>query len=299
MNVLLGGTGFIGSALSKRLVRDGEEVVSVSRTGRGEIVGVRYVACDVTDRERLREIVAPAKDVFILTGQIGPEFDELGEKKNLENTARILASFPEKRVFCASSVYVYGNADTPADEKSPCHPIEGYSKFKLEAEHILSQLLPKNIVVIFRLANVYGSPKNRGIVGLAMKKLFEPDGKPLRINGDGSQKRDYIFLDDVVEALVSVKKQCVKSDTVNIATGESFSLLSVLDTISKVSGKEIPSEVSNVFPDEIRDMYISNEKLKNVYGFEPKVSFEDGIQKTLERYREFFQERLKEVSHFR
>jgi UDP-glucose 4-epimerase len=299
MNVLIGGTGFIGSALLKRLVKDGEEVVSISRTGRGEISGVRYVACDVTDRERLREIVAPAKDVFILTGQIGPEFDELGERKNLENIARMLVPFPEKRVFYVSSVYVYGNTDTPANEEFPPHPIENYSKFKLEAERILRQLLPESIVVIFRLANVYGSPKNRGIVGLAMKKLFEPDGKPLIINGDGSQKRDYIFLDDVAEALVMVKRQCVKSDTVNIATGESVSLLPVLDIISKVSGKEIPSEVSNIFPDEIRDMYISNEKLKNVYGYESKTSFEGGIQKTLERYQEFFQERLKEVSHFR
>jgi UDP-glucose 4-epimerase len=284
MNVLIGGTGFIGAALAEALVKNGEEVISVSRSGCGNVSGVRYEACDITDTEKLSGIIGQGEDIFILTGQVGPGFDAEKEKDNLMGIAGILVRFPGKRVFYVSSAYVYGNTDSPANEAHPCHPIESYSKFKFEAERLLQESLPDIVLTIVRLANVYGSPKNRGVIGLAMRKLFESDGKPLVINGDGSQKRDYVFLDDVAEAMVAIKRKSGASDTVNIANGESIPLLRVLGMISGISGKEIPFEVSNIFPDEIRDMYVSNRKLAEVYGYEPETPFEEGIRKTIKRY---------------
>lgn len=293
--ILLGGTGFIGSALAAQLVRRGENVVSVARhLPNKQENGIEYYACDTADSETLNEIIRKGDDIFILTGQVGPGFDAEQEKESLRNITDVLAYFPEKKAYYASSVYVYGNTDSAADEAYPCQPIEAYSKFKLEVEQLLQESLPDNDLIIFRLANVYGSPKNRGVIGLAINKLFAPDGTPLRINGDGNQKRDYIFLDDMSEAMVAVKERCSGSDTVNIALGESLSLLDVIGKIAEIVGKQIPYEVTNVTLNEIRDMYVSNEKLKRVYGYEPKTSIESGLRRTLEQYQELYQEAKSE-----
>lgn len=286
MNVLIGGTGFIGSALAKELVCRGEGVLSLSRGGRGDVCGVQYESCDTGDMKRSARLLEKGEDIFILTGQVGPNFSQERERRNLENIVAILKKFPEKRIFYASSAYVYGNTSVPADESYQCHPIEAYSQFKFESEQMLRRMLPRHRLIIFRIANVYGSPKNRGIVGLAMKKLFESDGFSLRVNGDGNQKRDYIFLDDVARALVSVKERALEPDTVNISFGESTSLLEVVAKISELSGQEIPIEVTGIFPDEIRDLYVSNKKLKDVYGYTPRITLEDGLQQTIKRYRE-------------
>lgn len=294
MNVLIGGTGFIGTALAEVLVKNGEGVISVSRSGRGSVSGVQYEGFDTADTEKLSEIIRKGDDIFILTGQVGLGFDAEQEKENLRNITDILSNFSEKKAYYASSVYVYGNTDIAANEAYPCHPIEAYSKFKLEAEQLLQESLSDNNLTIFRLANVYGSPKNRGVLGLALNKLFALDGTPLRINGDGNQKRDYIFLDDATEAMVAVKEKRSSSDIVNIASGESISLLDVVGKISEISGKQLPYEVTNVTPNEIRDMYVSNEKLKSVYGYEPKTSIESGLRRTIERYQELYQEAKSE-----
>lgn len=292
-NILIGGTGFIGTALSTALAERGERVVSISRHGRHEsISGVLDECCDIADVRRLSSIVDRGTDIFVLTGQVGPDFDSGNEMKNLGGIAGVLAKSTGKRIFYVSSAFVYGNTDIPAEESFPCNPIEPYSIFKLESERLLQTLLSQHRLVVFRVSNVYGSPKNRGIIGLLLKNLFESDGGIVRINGDGSQTRDYVFLDDVIEAMVAVKETSCDfgSDTVNISFGRSFSVLDIIKSIEEISDKKLRYEITNVFLDEIRDMHVSNEKLGRKYAYKPKTSLRVGLQKTIARYREAYRE---------
>lgn len=293
--LVIGGTGFIGTELCRTLQERGQDVCSLSRGKPGKIKGVDYISGDVTDTEKLTSAIRKADDIFILTGQVGPGFDVECERTSMAGIAEVLSAYPEKRVYFTSTANVYGETTSPVDEEVPCHPIEPYAKYKLEMESLLGKMLSKNQLVIYRIANVYGSPRNRGIVGLALKKLLEPDGKPLVVNGDGKQKRDYIFLDDVVEAMARVQEKAGESDIVNIASGESHTLLDVIEMIQKLSKKIIDYKVSNVSQEEIRNISLSQSKLREIYGYRPPTSLEAGIGKTIKRYQEYYGELQREV----
>lgn len=282
--ILLGGTGFIGSALASELVHQGERVISVSRSlPEKQEGGVEYYACDIaTKPEKLTEILGTGSTIFLLTGQNHAGFDKEKEMNIFSKTLdTVKASSPEKVLF-TSSALVYGDCDVPVSEDHPIEPKESYSIFKVECEKMLEERLSEIPVGILRLANVYGSKKNKGFVGLVCKKTLGID--PIQVNGDGLQERDYIFLDDAVSAMIAVKDGLRETDIVNISTGKSETLLEVIHAISEAAGKKIPYEVTGVPVNEVKDSLIDNRKLIEKYGYVPKVSLKEGLQETWKRY---------------
>lgn len=285
-SVLIGGTGFIGSALAEQLARTGESVLALSRRGEGSVVGVQYARVDASDTRSLANSLKEGDRIFILTGQNGPTFDAEGEKELLQSIAKSIQMQKNKRkVFYFSSTLVYGNSEKPSEETDECHPIESYSKFKLDAENILKSSVLNHTLGIFRLGNVYGSPKNQGFIGLLMRRYFERRGEPLRINGDGHQLRDYIFLDDVLEAVLAVADRLTHSDTVNAASGKSFSLLDIVKRMSRVAGDDISFEMTGTSLEEASAIRVSAERLRRKYAYVARHSLEEGLQKTFDRYR--------------
>lgn len=286
MNILIGGTGFIGSALARELIKRNKEVISIARPGGGDIAGVEYISTHLESDPLPRPLVDRAENVFILIGQAGPSFDTEKEEKLLRRVVTPLVKGTQ-RVFFFSSVLVYGDTPKPADEQSPCRPVGEYPKFKLASEAILRDLIPPERLIIFRLGNVYGSPKNRGIIGLAMKKVVAPsDNAPLLLNGNGRMRRDYIFLDDVVGAVLAVAGQNDGVGTVNVATGRSVSSLDVVKIVSKVAAHTIPYQLVDNKPDEAGVVLVSNRHLVKDYGYQHFTGFEDGLRETLSRYGE-------------
>lgn len=283
MNLLIGGSGFIGSALAMALAKSNEKVVSVAR-GKGDVPGVEYISADFHTETLPQSLLDRAENVFVLIGQIGPNFDAEAEKRILTKLVKTLST-GKQRVFFFSTVLVYGNRTSPVDEKVPCHPIGVYPQFKLAAEGTVQDLIPEERLVILRLANVYGSPKNRGFIGLAMQKVTNPaDKTPLTIHGSGQQRRDYILIDDVVRAVLAVKSESRGFGIINIATGKSYSLLELISILSRVSGQKIPYDFSEGRP-EAETVLVSNKKLREEYGYKDFASLEDGLRKTFDRYR--------------
>lgn len=283
--VLLGGTGFIGSALAAELVRREERVISISRNlPEKKEKGIEYYACDIaTQSEKLTEILGINNTIFLLTGQNYVGFDAENEKSIFSRILDVVkASSPEK-VFFTSSALVYGDCDVPASEDRKIEPKESYSTFKADCEKMIQDRLTGIPVGILRLANVYGSEKNKGFVGLVFKKVLEAGA--MRVNGDGLQKRDYIFLDDVISAMISVKEGLQETDIVNISTGNSETLIEVIDAVSEATEKRIPYEVTEVSVNEVTNSLIDNRKLIEKYGYAPKVSMREGLQETWKRYK--------------
>lgn len=285
-SIIFGGTGFIGSALARELVFRGEKVLSISRhIPEIQETGVEYFAVDIeSDVTGLRGILARESSIFLLTGQTYPGFDAGKEKEIFGKILNgIELASPEKIIF-ASSALIYGDCGEPANEEIIPNPKDAYSAFKLECERMLLEKFPQIPVGILRLANVYGSEKNKGFIGLVFKKIL--DGSEMKVNGDGLQERDYIFLDDVVSATVAIRNGLDGSDTVNVATGTSPTLLDVIHLAEKVSGRKISYEVTGVPIDEVGVSRIDATKLKEKYGFEAQVSLAEGLKKTWERYQE-------------
>jgi len=284
VNILIGGTGFIGSALAQALVKRDEEVVSVSRSGRGDVAGVKYVTADFNTDLLPQSLVRKANNIFFLIGQIGPNFDAGKEKKVLQRVVKPLARGKQK-IFLFSTALVYGNSKTPVDEHAPSQPIGVYPQFKLASEKIIHDIIPADRLVILRLANVYGSPKNRGLIGVAMKKIVNSDRTPLQIHGGGQQRRDYIFLDDVVGAILAVKEKASNFGTVNVATGHTYSILEVIELLSGVVGQTIPYEFADYQPEEAQTLIISNRHLQDHFGYRRFTPLREGLKKTIARYR--------------
>ncbi len=283
-NILVGGSGFIGSALALALVEKGESVLSISRHEGEKIPGVSELFLDIADSKTLAKAFPQGEVVFILIGQNNPQFNVEEELATLENLVTVLNKRRPKKVLYLSSVLVYGETEVPATETDPCHPADQYSEFKCRAEELLKKQLDPNISLgVVRLANVYGGKKNRGFIGLVMNSLLQKEEKLFRINGDGLQERDYIFIDDVISALLLISARLTHSDTVNIATGKSHTLLDIITSVMQITGKDFPYEKTGQELKEVKKSRINNERLQKVYHFSPVYSLLSGIKKTIQR----------------
>lgn len=284
-NILIGGSGFIGSALTETLLSQGEQVVVVARDIPVEqIEGVEYLKIDLGgDLAPFRDILERGDIVFLLIGQVYPGFDVQKEKETFSSVLDVLSrSFPEKVLF-TSSALAYGDTDIAVSERMPLHPKDEYSVFKTECERMIRERLAHISVGVVRLGNVYGSAKNRGFIGLVFNKAS--DGTKMSINGDGLQERDYIFLDDVVSGIVAVRDKLCGFDIVNIAMGTSSTLLDIIKLAENVVGKKIEYEVTGLPVHEVYRSRIDGGKLQRVYGYKPRVSISEGLRRTYDRYK--------------
>jgi len=280
-NLLIGGSGFIGQPLAVALANQGEAVVSLSRTG-GQLAGVQSFACDLGQEDCPDQLLGQADRVFILIGQVGADYTI--EKSILTKLAHQLST-GRQQVFYFSSVLVYGQTNEPADERAVSQPIDDYAKFKLAAEQILrGQILPAQLTIL-RLANVYGSPRNRGFIGLLMKRLGDPNSS-IELNDDGRQRRDFLFLDDLIEAILRIMDSPSERGITNIATGHSHPLIEVIETLQELVGRKINftvkhNDMSRIEP---HDSLVDNGRLQQVFGLDRFTSLEEGLAQTVKRY---------------
>lgn len=282
---IFGGAGYIGTALSRRLIQEKKSVVSISRGIKETETGVVPLQLDLGDEKELAKQRWKAKSFFILVGQQHSGFDSEVEKSILAGITQFINNqdIPAK-VFYTSSALVYGNCVQSAQEKDPLSPVEPYSHFKAEAETYLRKNLdPRHTLGILRLSNVFGGAKNRGFVGIVLSAALAKNPALLSINGEGEQTRDYIYLPDVVRAFCAVEQQLSENDTINIAFGESLTLLRVVEIVAQVTNREIPFVLTHQPLAEVQVSIISSKKLKQKYGCMLEHTFEAGIKDFLKR----------------
>lgn len=289
-NILVGGSGFIGSLLGERLLALGESVVSLARHDHtDQQVGIETRTLDIASEENLATVFPRGENVYILIGQNNAAFDSEQELETLRRLVEILNQTLPKRVFYFSSALIYGECDRPADETVAAAPLDPYSRFKVEAERLLRSELRKEIsVAILRLANVYGAPKNRGFISFVMNHFFEGGKHAIMVNGDGLQQRDYIFVEDVISATIAIRKKLVGSDTINVASGESQTLLGIIEQATRVTLQPLPYQVTGKELAEVKRSLVANRKLRETYGCMPAFSFPEGLQKAYFLYHKFY-----------
>ncbi|TXH00606.1 MAG: NAD-dependent epimerase/dehydratase family protein [Candidatus Moraniibacteriota bacterium] len=283
--LLIGGTGFIGTELARTFVGDGRKVISIGRHEKSNHPG-RVQVLDMYDQEAVQKFLPAAQSVFILTGQNTKNFDPIQELKNLEGIVTVLNDRQPKKVFYLSSVLVYGETSVPAREQDACRPIDQYSQFKLRAEALFKEKLSKDILLgILRVSNVYGNPANRGFIHWLLQAVKE--GKEFILNGEGMQERDYIFIDDVVTALVQIEQLLKQSDTINVATGRSYSLNDVIREMSAVAGIQVALTVNHETISEVQRSLVDVSKLHDEYGIVLAHDLRSGLKQTLKSYSLF------------
>jgi len=223
--LVTGGAGFIGSHLADRLLAEGHQVVVVDNESTGRRCNVppkaHYRKCDVTSPQELEAVFAEGLDVVLhVAGQVSlirsfadPSRDLQTNVLGTINVLRLCLEHRVKRLLYASSMTVYGDSATlPTSEDMHCRPVSYYGITKYAAEryvHATARRVDLDFglrVTSFRMYNVYGPRQAldnpyQGVLGIFLGNLLR--GEPLTIFGDGEQSRDFVYIDDVVDAWVA------------------------------------------------------------------------------------------------
>ena len=315
--LITGGLGFIGSNLTRRLAGCGNSVTVVDslipeyggnlrnlHDLRDEIV---VNLSDVRDPFSIKELIKGQDYLFNLAGQTS-HLDSMNDPfTDLDINAKAQLSIleagrknnPNIRIVFASTRQVYGKPQhLPVNEKHPLNPVDvnGINKIAGEQYHLLYNQVYGIRSSVLRLTNTYG-PRMRikdarqTFLGIWIRNLIEK--KPIQVFGDGKQRRDYNYVDDVVDALIiAATKNESAGKVYNLGAPNALSLEETARIICDLG--EQSSYVMIPFPDDrkaidIGDFVSDYSSFSNTFGWEPKVSFEDGIERSIE----FFKNELK------
>ncbi|MBN4049243.1 NAD-dependent epimerase/dehydratase family protein, partial [archaeon AH-315-M20] len=271
-NILVtGAAGFIGSRLVNGLLQQGKSVIGLDNLDHpcGAKIDCRFREGDVRDSQLIDELVEKADVVYHLAaqGHVGRSFVEPQQTfdVNVGGTINVLKACEKyrregykKRLIFASSCEVYGTVQTdPISESHPLNPQSPYAKSKVEAERLCIEYSVRGVdVVVLRLFNTYG-PRQRSdnygaVIPIFVEKVSK--GEPPEISGNGAQTRDFMYIDDALQALLTfgiMSGSEVYGEPINIGTGIDISISDLANLILKLSDSDLRPIYTEPRPNEI------------------------------------------------
>jgi UDP-glucose 4-epimerase len=303
MKVLVtGGAGFIGSHLVDRLILEGHEVVVVDNLATGKRRNInraaRFYKMDIQSwrlervfrNERPNVVMHLAAQMDVRKSVEDPMFDA---QVNVLGTLNVLQQAVKhgvrKVIFSSSGGAIYGEQETyPAPETHVMKPLSPYGLSKLCGEQYLSyfQRVSGLQAVSLRYANVYGPRQDpegeAGVVAIFIQKML--NGEQAVINGNGRQTRDFVFVDDVVEANLAMMGQETQG-TYNVGTGVETSINDLFRILVQHTGSTCKEMHGPAKKGEQARSVIDSTKLRHEISWEPKADLSDGLKKTVEYFR--------------
>jgi UDP-glucose 4-epimerase len=304
MKVLVtGGAGFIGSHLVDRLIQEGHEVVVVDNLSTGKRRNLnraaRLVKLDIQSwrlerifrNERPHMVMHLAAQMDVRKSVEDPMFDA---QVNVLGTLNVLQQSIKhgvrKVVFSSSGGAIYGEQEIyPAPESHVTRPLSPYGVSKLCGEQYLSYYQRVNglQIVSLRYANVYGPRQDpegeAGVVAIFIQKLL--NNEQAIVNGNGRQTRDFVYVEDVVEANLAAMGQHIQG-TYNVGTGEETSvndLLGILVRHTNSTCKEVHGPAKG--GEQARSV-IDSGKLRQELSWESRTELSEGLKRTVDYFRE-------------
>jgi UDP-glucose 4-epimerase len=297
--LVTGGAGFIGKQLVMKLIELKYDVTILDNFSNGpptsmdKVSGnVNVISGDIRDREIVDKAVKGIDVIIHLAAAINViesiEKPLLYHEVNATGTLNVLCSAKDyaKQMVFASSAAVYGNPiELPVLVTHPTDPLSPYAASKLSAEAYCKSF--SNIYdmrcTILRFFNVYGpgqvSNAYSGVINKFINRLMNNEF-PI-INGDGKQTRDFIYVSDLVDAIIGIIG--FESNRVfNIGTGRGISVNELAEKLMKIMRKEEFKPIhSNPNASEVENSWADISDTKNIFGFRPKTSLEEGLRRTV------------------
>jgi UDP-glucose 4-epimerase len=311
--LVTGAAGFIGSTLVDRLLADGHSVVGVDdlSSGRSENLGpaerhddFEFAKADIVSADLIGLLADTQPEVvFHLAAQIDvrhsvadPQFDST---VNVVGTVRLAEAARRagvrKVVHTSSGGSIYGTPQTfPTSEETPIDPASPYAAGKVAGEVYLNMF--RNLYGMesshIAPANVYGPRQDphgeAGVVAIFSRALLS--GRPTKIFGDGTDTRDYVFVDDVVDAFVKAAGEAGGGQRFNIGTGVETSVRQLHSAIAEAAGASDEPEFYPARLGDLKRSSLDSGRAKRLLGWTPKVDLAEGVSRTVEFFRQ--QERL-------
>lgn len=311
MKILVtGGAGFIGSHLCDRLIQEDHTVMCLDNFLNGNLSNIRHllnykhfklINGDIRDFDTLEKIMPGVDAICHLAAQIHVDRSIIEPKLtydiNVLGTQNVLEAarmYDVEKVIHMSTSEVYGSAEyAPMDENHPLRAPHPYGASKIAADrmcHAYNETYQMNINIV-RPFNAFG-PRQKdtgygGVISIFTKRIM--NGIPPIIYGDGNQTRDYTYVVDVVDALNLILKYPKPITTpLNLGTGREVKIIDLANMIIKLSGRQ---DIKPVFveprPGEVTRLISNNSKVKQLLGWSPKFSLEDGLARLVEWYRSY------------
>ncbi|MEG6509457.1 NAD-dependent epimerase/dehydratase family protein [Methyloligella sp. 2.7D] len=294
--LVTGGSGFLGRHLVQRLVDDGHHVrvLDVADT-RSRDPRVEFVASSMTDESVLNAAVSGCEAVFHLASSVVPKTSNdnpiLDARSNLIGTLQLMDASIDagvsRFIFASSGGTVYGEPTVvKVKESHPTEPISSYGIVKLAVEKYLAlyaRLYGLNSIAL-RISNLYGEHQ-RHDTGLGVIASFchgAVTDNPVKVWGDGSVSRDFIYVGDVVDAMVAALRYRGSHLVANIGSGETVSLSEILALIEELTGREVAKEYLPGRPFDVHRTCLDVTLADDALGWRPKTSLRDGISRVLQ-----------------
>ena len=292
--VVTGGAGFIGSHITKKLVECGDTVTVVDNMNTGKeknLESVRdqinFVKGDILDIDLLDGITKDADGVFhqAALASVQDSFDEPDKYHNVnvngtENILKLSKKYGFKIVY-ASSSSVYGNPiKIPIKESDERNPINPYAETKLKKEELATEYSKMGVSVIgLRYFNVFGKGQSKeyaGVLKLFLERIR--DKLPPKINGDGTQFRDFVHVNDVVNANIMSMDSDVTHEFFNVGTNTTTTILNLAKTIIECSGLNIEPIFGPALDGDVHQTKANIDLIKKKIGWEPSIMLVDWIK---------------------
>lgn len=292
--LVTGGAGFIGSHLTKRLLKDGHKVLVVDDLSEGKWENLpkhkNLSKRKVSILQNMNPYLKNIDVVFHLAAiprlQRSVAQPQKTHLVNVDGTLNLLLAAKKqgvKKFIFASSSSVYGNSNKPPFKENMIpDPMVPYSLHKLIGEKYCQMFSEpgKFETICLRFFSVYGPGMNpNGAYSLVIPKfvkLLKQNKAPL-IYGDGSHSRDFTYIDDVVEANILAAKSKLSGEIINIGFGKDISIKNVAKKLAKLLDKKIEPKFGPAVP-EPKTTLADNSKAKRLLKWKPKIDFETGLQ---------------------
>jgi UDP-glucose 4-epimerase len=293
--IVTGGAGFIGSYLTKYLIKKGHNVSVIDSLRRGSLENLKemedkidFQKIDILDYDAMKSVVKNTDGIFhqAALGSVPQSFKEPEEYRRVnavgtENVLKLAKEFGFKVVY-ASSSSVYGNQSKfPIKEDAAKKPLNPYGQSKLEAEQFAEKYSKLGVKVIgLRYFNVFGigqNPNYAGVIPKFIEQLIHH--KPPIIYGDGNQLRNFTFVDDVVKANVLAFESKTEHAFINIATGVMTSVRQLAEIMINLSGLSIKPIYEKPREGDIEKSQADISLAKSLINWEPKTTLEEGLKK--------------------
>jgi nucleoside-diphosphate-sugar epimerase len=303
--LVTGGAGFIGSHLSEELVRRGHTVrvadslITGKRSNLDHLPGVEFLEGDLAEETFAKRAVEGVQ--YVLHQAAIPSVPRsvkdpiASNRANVDATLNVLVAARDagvKRLVFAGSSSAYGNTPTlPKHEQMPTNPVSPYALQKVVGEQYLQMFtrLYGLETVSIRYFNVFGPRQDptspySGVISVFATALIE--NRSPKIYGNGEQTRDFTYVANVVDGVL---KACeapgASGEIINVATGGRISLNQLFETVKKLVSATAAPDYAEPRAGDVQDSQADISKARRLLGYEPTVSFEEGLRRTVEWYR--------------